>query len=70
METAKSFVNEGQASVAGFEEESIIVAADATIESRKTLWRKLAANTGFIVDLSGRLAAIGGVLNDRNEARN
>jgi hypothetical protein len=52
VEAAKSLVNEGETSVAGLEEEGVVVAADATIEGGESLRSELTADSRFVIDLS------------------
>ena len=52
MEAAKGLVDEGQAIVAGLEEESIVVAADATIEGSESLRGEFVTDPRFVIDLS------------------
>lgn len=54
MIAAKGAICEGQAMVAGLEEETVVVTADATVEGSEPLRCQFSANAGLIIDLKAR----------------
>jgi hypothetical protein len=51
---AKGAICEGQAMIARLEKETIVVAADATVEGSEPLRCQFSANAGLIIDLKAR----------------